>query len=74
MGHWFAKPCLFQAYLRLLKAASSWADALYHFTRPLKTRDVQVGADPSHPATQDRIPAHPWTVRELLNLRACSFF
>ena len=67
------KTLSFSKELCLLEAASCWEDALYNFTRPLKTLCLQVGPDPTHPDFLPRPPAqaagltdHIWTVKELL--------
>jgi hypothetical protein len=72
-GRLVRKTLSFSKELCLLEAASCWEDALYNFTRPLKTLRLQVGPDPSHPRWLPRTPAmaagltdHIWTVKELL--------
>jgi hypothetical protein len=72
-GRLVRKTLSFSKELRLLKAASAVEDALYNFTRPLKTLRVEL-ANPSKQARwQQRTPAmaagltdHIWTVKELL--------
>ncbi len=72
-GRLVRKTLSFSKQTRLLEAASSWEDALYNFTRPLRTLRLQRGPDPNHPAFLPRTPAlaagltdHVWTVKELL--------
>ncbi len=72
-GRLVRKTLSFSKELRLLEAASCWEDALYNFTRPLKTLRVAC-EDPSTSARwRQRTPAmaadltdHVWTVKELL--------
>ena len=47
-GRLVRKTLSFSKPIRLLEAPSSWADALSHVARPLKTRDLQVETNPSH--------------------------
>jgi len=72
-GRLVRKTLSFSKELRFLKAASALEDALYNFTRPVKTLRVEL-ANPSDQARwQQRTPAmaakltdHIWTVQELL--------
>ncbi len=72
-GRLVGKTLSFSKELRLLEAASCWEDALYNFTRPVKTLRVE-HEDPSTSARgPQRTPAmaadltdHVWTVKELL--------
>ena len=74
-GRLVRKTLSFSKELLLLKAASALEDALYNFTRPVKTLRVEL-ANPSKQARwQQRTPAmaagltdHIWTVKELLHL------
>jgi hypothetical protein len=74
-GRLVRKTLSFSKELRLLQAASTLEDALYNFTRPVKTLRVEL-ANPSKQARwQQRTPAmaagltnHIWTVKELLHL------
>ena len=67
------KTLSFSKELHLLNTANALEDALYNFTRPVKTLRVEL-ADPSDQARwQQRTPAmaakltdHIWTVQELL--------
>ena len=59
--------------LRLLKAATALEDALYNFTRPVKTLRVELANPTKQARWQQRTPAmaagltdHIWTPRELL--------
>src|SRR6266566_5043969 len=72
-GRLVRKTLSFSKELRLLKAASALEDALYNFTRPLKTLRVALAAPSEHACWQQRTPAmaarltdHIWTVKELL--------
>lgn len=73
-GRLVRKTLSFSKELRLLQAASTLEDALYNFTRPLKTLRVEL-ANPSKQARwQQRTPAmaagltdHIWTAKELLH-------
>jgi hypothetical protein len=73
-GRLVRKTLSFSKELRLLKAASTLEDALYNFTRPVKTLRVEL-ANPSKQARwQQRTPAmaagltdHIWTAKELLH-------
>ena len=72
-GRLVRKTLSFSKELRLLEAASCWEDALYNFTRPVKTLRLE-REDPSTAARwRQRTPAmaasltdHLWTVKELL--------
>lgn len=72
-GRLVRKTLSFSKELRFLHAASALEDALYNFTRPVKTLRVEL-ANPSKQARwQQRTPAmaaqltdHIWTVQELL--------
>ncbi len=72
-GRLVRKTLSFSKELRLLKAASALEDALYNFTRQVKTLRVEI-VNPSKQARwQQRTPAmaagltdHIWTVGELL--------
>lgn len=72
-GRLVRKTLSFSKELGLLEAASCWEDALYNFTRPLKTLRLDVGPDPGQPRWLPRTPAmaadltdHLWTLKELL--------
>jgi len=59
--------------LRLFKAATALEDALYNFTRPVKTLRVELANPTKQARWQQRTPAmaagltdHIWTPRELL--------
>ncbi len=73
-GRLVRKTLSFSKELRLLQAASTLEDALYNFTRPVKTLRVEL-ANPSKQARwQQRTPAmaagltdHIWTAKELLH-------
>jgi putative lipoic acid-binding regulatory protein len=72
-GRLVRKTLSFSKELPLLEAASALEDALYNFTRPVKTLRVEL-ANPTRQARwQQRTPAmaagltdHVWTTRELL--------
>lgn len=72
-GRLVRKTLSFSKDLRLLQAASALEDALYNFTRPLKTLRVEL-ENPSHSARwKQRSPAmaagltdHIWTAQQLL--------
>ena len=74
-GRLVRKTLSFSKELRLLKASSTLEDAIYNFTRPVKTLRVEL-PNPSNLARwQQRSPAmaagltdHIWTVRELLTV------
>jgi hypothetical protein len=72
-GRLVRKTLSFSKELRLLEAASCWEDALYNFTRPLKTLRVEQEEQAGFPRWRQRTPAmaagltdHVWTVQELL--------
>ena len=63
----------FSKELRLLRASIALEDALYNFTRPVKTLRVELSNPSKQARWQQRTPAmaagltdHVWTVRELL--------
>src|SRR5947207_15682226 len=67
------KTLSFSKELRLLKAATALEDALYNFTRPVKTLRVELANPTKQARWQQRTPAmaagltdHIWTPRELL--------
>ena len=67
------KTLSFSKELRFLKAASALEDALYNFTRPVKTFRVELPNSSKQAPWQQRTPAmaagltdHLWTLRELL--------
>ena len=74
-GRLVRKTLSFSKELKFLKASTALEDALYNFTRPVKTLRVEL-ANPSKTARwQQRSPAmaagitdHIWTVKELLTL------
>src|SRR5205807_7383396 len=72
-GRLVRKTLSFSKELRLLRAASALEDALYNFTRPVKTFRVELSNPSKQAHWQQRTPAmaagltdHIWTVRELL--------
>jgi len=72
-GRLVRKTLSFSKELRMLKASTALEDALYNFTRPLKTLRVEVENPSSANRWQQRTPAqaagltdHIWTVKELL--------
>ena len=72
-GRLVRKTLSFSKELRLLEAASALEDALYNFTRPVKTLRVEVANPIKQERWQPRTPAmaasltdHIWTVEELL--------
>ena len=72
-GRLVRKTLSFSKELRLLKAASTLEDALYNFTRPVKTLRVELAERSTSARWQQRSPAmaagltdHMWTVKELL--------
>jgi len=74
-GRLVRKTLSFSKELRLLKAASTLEDALYNFTRPVKTLRVEREDRSTSARWQQRTPAmaagltdHIWTVKELLTL------
>lgn len=65
----------FSKELRMLKAATALEDAVYNFTRPVRTLRVAVAEPTEQVRWQRRSPAmaagltdHIWTVKELLHL------
>ena len=69
------KTLSFSKELLLLKAASALEDALYNFTRAVKTLRVELASPSKQARWQQRTPAmaagltaHIWTVKELLHL------
>jgi hypothetical protein len=74
-GRLVRKTLSFSKELRILSAASALEDALYNFTRPVRTLHVEL-AEPTRQARwQPRTPAmaasltdHIWTVKELLTV------
>ena len=74
-GRLVRKTLSFSKELRLLTAASALEDALYNFTRPLKTLRVEQEDHSTSAHWQPRTPAmaagltdHIWTVKELLTV------
>jgi hypothetical protein len=74
-GRLVRKTLSFSKELRLLKAASTLEDALYNFTRPVKTLRLEQEDRSTAARWQQRTPAmaagltdHIWTVKELLTL------
>ena len=74
-GRLVRKTLSFSKELRFLKAASVLEDALYNFTRPLKTLRIALPNSSKHVCWQQRTPAmaaritdHIWTVKELLTV------
>ncbi len=74
-GRLVRKTLSFSKELRFLKAASVLEDALYNFTRPLKTLRIALPNPSKHVCWQQRTPAmaaritdHIWTVKELLTV------
>jgi hypothetical protein len=72
-GRLVRKTLSFSKDLHLLKASSTLEDAIYNFTRPVKTLRVEVSNPSKQARWQQRTPAmaagltdHVWTVRELL--------
>ena len=73
-GRLVRKTLSFSKELRLLKAAIALEDALYNFTRPVKTLRVELEKPTRQARWQQRSPAvaagltdHIWTVKELLH-------
>ena len=67
------KTLSFSKELRFLEAASCWEDAMYNFTRPLKTLHVKQEEQRGSTRWQQCTPTmaadltdHVWTVQELL--------
>jgi len=74
-GRLVRKTLSFSKELRFLKAASALEDALYNFTRPLRTLRVEVETPSECMRWQQRTPAmaarltdHIWTAKELLTV------
>ena len=74
-GRLVRKTLSFSKELRLLKAASALEDALYNFTRPIKTLRIELSNASKQARWQQRTPAmaasltdHIWTVKELLSV------
>jgi hypothetical protein len=74
-GRLVRKTLSFSKELRFLKAASALEDALYNFTRPVKTLRLEVETPSEYVRWQQRTPAlaagltaHIWTVKELLTV------
>ena len=74
-GRLVRKTLSFSKELRLLQAASTLEDALYNFTRPVKTLRVELAHPSKQARWQQRTPAmaagltdHIWTAKELLTL------
>jgi hypothetical protein len=72
-GRLVRKTLSFSKELRFLKAATALEDALYNFTRPVKTLRVELANPTKQARWQQRTPAmaagltdHLWTPRELL--------
>jgi hypothetical protein len=72
-GRLVRKTLSFSKELRFLKAASALEDALYNFTRPLKTLRMKIENPSSALRWRPRTPAmaagltnHVWTVKQLL--------
>src|SRR5436305_10465612 len=74
-GRLVRKTLSFSKELRFLKAASALEDAIYNFTRPVKTLRVELPNPRNQARWQQRSPAmaagltdHIWTVQELLTV------
>jgi hypothetical protein len=74
-GRLVRKTLSFSKDLRMLLAASALEDALYNFTRPVRTLRVELEKPVGQVRWQQRTPAmaagltnHIWTVEELLHL------
>jgi hypothetical protein len=74
-GRLVRKTLSFSKELRMLFAASALEDALYNFTRPVRTLHVELEEPTRQARWQQRTPAmaagltdHIWTVKELLHL------
>lgn len=74
-GRFVRKTLSFSKDLQVLKAASALEDALYNFTRPVRTLHVELEEPTKQARWQQRTPAmaagltdHIWTVKELLHL------
>lgn len=74
-GRLVRKTLSFSKEVRFLKAASTLEDALYNFTRPLKTLRIELEKPSKYTRWQQQTPAmaaqltdHIWTVKELLSV------
>jgi len=74
-GRLVRKTLSFSKELRLLKAANALEDAIYNFTRSVRTLQVELPHPSKQARWQQRSPAmaagltdHIWTVRELLTV------
>ena len=74
-GRLVRKTLSFSKDLRLLKAASALEDAIYNFTRSVRTLRVELPHPSKQAHWQQRSPAmaagltdHIWTVQELLTV------
>lgn len=74
-GRLVRKTLSFSKELQLLKAANTLEDALYNFTRPIRTLRVELEEPTGQARWRQRTPAmaagltdHIWTVKELLHL------
>jgi len=74
-GRLVRKTLSYSKELQMLKFASTLEDALYNFTRPVKTLRVELEEPTEQARWHQRTPAmaagltdHIWTVRELLHL------
>lgn len=74
-GRLVRKTLSFSKELRFLKASNTLEDAIYNFTRPVKTLRVELPNPSNQARWQQRSPAmaanltdHIWTVRELLTV------
>ena len=74
-GRLVRKTLSFSKGLRFLEAASALEDALYNFTRPVRTLRVELDRPTKKARWQQRTPAmaagltdHIWTIKELLHL------
>lgn len=79
-GRLVRKTLSFSKELLLLIAATALEDALYNFTRPVKTLRVELAKHSKQARWQQRTPAmaagltdHIWTVKELLHLVLAPF-
>ena len=80
-GRLVRKTLSFSKELRLLEAASCWEDAVYNFTRPMKTLRVEQEEHAGSTRWRQRTPAMAAGLDfscldrpGAFNLRACSFF
>ena len=74
-GRLVRKTLSFSKELHLLEASSALEDALYNFTRPVKTLRVELTNPSKQARWQQRTPAmaagltdHIWTIKELLTV------